>query len=98
MTAQFVPGDPARNRNQSVAKHLIRFVRYRQGIKEDEYDAAPMGCICGWEGQAGDWLEHRGTIGPGKDRTHGIRATYAHGCRCEPCTVANRIHQRGIRR
>jgi hypothetical protein len=99
VTAQFVPGDPAKNRNTSQARHLIRYVRYHQGIREDEYDAAPMGCICGWEGVAGDWQGHRGTIGPAKERTvHGTRASYKSGCRCDLCTVANRDYQRQLRK
>lgn len=99
MTAQFVPGDPAKNRNRPQARHLIRYVRYRQGIKEDEYDAAPIGCICGWDGASGQWQEHRGTISPAKERTaHGIKASYKAGCRCDPCTMANREYQRVLRK
>jgi len=26
-------------------------------------------------------------------RTHGLRSTYAHGCRCDPCTEANSAYQ-----
>lgn len=29
------------------------------------------------------------------ERVHGTRAMYKTGCRCEPCTVANRSYQRG---
>jgi hypothetical protein len=32
-----------------------------------------------------------------KPSPHGSRTRYASGCRCEPCTVANRIHQREYR-
>lgn len=29
------------------------------------------------------------------ERVHGTRSKYTAGCRCEPCTVANRDYQRG---
>lgn len=28
-------------------------------------------------------------------RTHGIRATYVVGCRCEDCTTANAVYMKG---
>lgn len=30
------------------------------------------------------------------DRTHGLRATYAAGCRCDPCREANTIYSRNL--
>jgi len=31
---------------------------------------------------------------PGKNLTHGIRASYNNGCRCDECTTANREYDR----
>lgn len=33
-----------------------------------------------------------------RGRTHGIRATYVHGCRCPQCTEAERLYKRDLRR
>jgi hypothetical protein len=30
---------------------------------------------------------------PRQDTQHGIRSMYVNGCRCEPCTQANRVYQ-----
>ena len=42
------------------AKHVIRSIDYHTpGARED----APLECVCGWAGLAGDYQQHRGEAG-----------------------------------
>lgn len=44
--------------------------------------------------QPWDDFDAEPTSGDFRNRTHGLRSTYKAGCRCKPCTVANREYHR----
>ena len=45
----------------SKKPHIIASVRYTPGDKD--YDEAPLECVCGWSGRAGDFAAHRAEAG-----------------------------------